>query len=245
MAKRERKNGDLPLALEDAMGNWFSENASLGSGDLRGPITLEVLSRSEHADSWTICNRKVGRSEVMEMIIDLVATGYSIPLILEQTGMPKPRTIMNWIRDYKPFAEMLEVAEQMYAMIQVHQAKEIVDGSTDEKQAFRDKVRADIRLRLAEIHNPKKYGRKQLVDVTHHNDNLSEDELVTRLRSVLVSHKSILEEKLGIQIIIPCQDAEIVSVESADEKVVDPMMIGMQGSDDTPEETDFDDLGGM
>ena len=46
--------GKLPLTLQAAMGNYFECNPCLGQGDLRAPITLEALQRTETADHWII-----------------------------------------------------------------------------------------------------------------------------------------------------------------------------------------------
>jgi hypothetical protein len=228
--------GKLPLTLQSAMGNWFAENASMGQGDLRTPVTLEALQRTETSDYWVVNRKKLGRAEVMELMIDMVAGGYSVPALLQVTGMPKPRTIMSWLQDYKPFADMMETAEKMRAVILAEQALDIVDATEDPKMAFRDKTRADMRMRMAEIFNPKKFGKKQLVDVTHHMDDLSGDEVWSRFRSILISHQDMIQSKTGIKIEVPIQDAEIVN----DESLVAPVeqdfrTLGMQGVvDPTP-----------
>lgn len=222
--------GKLPLTLQEAMSNWFAENASLGNGDLRTPVTLEALQRTETADYWVVNRKKLGRAEVMEVMLDMVASGYSIPALLAITGMPKHRTVMSWLVDYKPFADSMEVAERMRAMVLAEQALEIVDGSTDDKQAFRDKVRSDLRLKMAEIFNPKKYGKKQMIDVTHHLDDLSGSEVWSRFRSILISHQEMIQKNTGILIEVPVQDAEIVQdFDAVEFPEPDPMHIGMEG----------------
>lgn len=202
--------GKLPLTLQTAMETWFSENSSVGLGDLRAQVTLEALQRTETADHWVINRKRLSRADIMELSLDMVASGYSIPALLQITGMPKARTFMTWLNDYKPFADLMETAEKMRAIILSEQALEIVDGTTNPKLAFRDKTRADLRMRMAEIFHSKKFGKKQIVDVTHHLDDLSSPEVWSRFRSILISHQAMIEENTGIKIEVPCQDAEIV-----------------------------------
>jgi len=236
--KDPAETGPVPkmsITLQDRVANWLAENSSLGLGDLRTPVTLEALQRTESADYWVIERMRLGRAAIMELMLDMVADGYSIPAILSLPGMPKSRTVMGWIREYRPFRELLEVAGEMYAHVKANEAEEILDGSLDPEQAFRDKARADLRMRLAENFNPKKFGKKQQIDVNHHDD-LSNDDVISRLRSVLISHRDVIEEKMGIKIIIPTFDAEVVSVEPEPEPTpAEPMTLGFQG-------TSMDDL---
>ena len=228
--------GRLPLTLQDAMGSWFAENACMGQGDLRTPITLEALQRTEQADYWVINKKKLGRAEVMELTLDLVASGYSLPALLKVPGFPKPRTMMSWLGNYRPFADMMEVAEKMRAIILSEQALSILDGSDDKDQAFRDKARADIRMRMAEVFHSKKFGKKSQVDVTHHMEDLTGDEVWSRFSSILISHRDMIKEKTGISIDVPCQDAEIVTTEEEQATEHDVMTLGMQGTADPAEE---------
>jgi len=221
--------GQMPLTIQEAMSGYFQNNACLGEGDLRVPVTLEALQRNESQDVWTIGNRKLGRANVMELSLDMVSSGYSITSLFGITGFPKPRTFMQWMTDYKPFADLMEQAEKMRAIILAEQALDIVDSS-DAKTAFKNKIRADVRMRLAEAFNPKKYGKKQQIDVTHNLDNLSSEETWSRFRSILVAHKDMIAERTGIKVEIPCEDAEIVETVVEETPEVDPMTLGMQGT---------------
>ena len=227
--------GKLPLTLQAAMGNYFECNPCLGQGDLRAPITLEALQRTETADHWIIERKRLSRADVMELCLDMVATGYSIPAILAIPGFPKHRTYMGWLLDYKPFADLMEVAEKMRAIILAEQALDIVDATTDPKMAFRDKTRADLRMRMAEVFHSKKYGKKQLIDVTHHDD-LSGDEVWSRFRSILITHASMIQEKTGIKIDVPCEDAEIVSEDPSAPPTPSIWEIGMEGMSNPSQE---------
>jgi hypothetical protein len=221
--------GETPIALQEAVAGWFEENACLGAGDLRSTTSMQMLTLNEHKDYWTIMGRKMGRSEIMELMLDMVSSGHSIPQILSTPGMPRARTYNAWLHDYQPFAEAMEIAEHMYAMIQVQDAVDILDSSDDDKQAYRDKCRSDIRIRLGEVYNAKKFGRKQIVDVNHHNDNQTPAEMGSRFRSMLISHKAQIEELTGLQIIVPCQDAEIIPPPAEDFSEIDFSRLGMQG----------------
>lgn len=220
----------MPIALQDRMDQWFSENASMGEGDLRAAVTLEALQRTEIRDTWTINRRKMNRNAVMELLLDMVASGFSLPAILHLPGMPKARTVMSWLEDYKQFRELMDVADKMYAMQKAHEAEMILESSDDPKQAFRDKAKSDLRMKLAEVTNPRRFGKKTQVDVQHHMDDLSSPEVWSRFRSILISHQAMIQENTGIKIEVPIQEAEIVPNEEQEEpKEQDVQTIGMQG----------------
>jgi len=226
--------GTLPITLQQAVSNYLVENSCLGQGDLRVAVTIEALQRTETQDEWVVGRRHLNRADVMELCLDMVAQGYSLPAILGLTGMPKPRTLMTWISDYKVFADLLEVAEKMRALVLAEQALEIVDNVTDPKQAFVAKNRADLRMRFAETLHSKKFGKKQQIDVTHHDD-LSGPEVWSRFGSVLTVHADLIYEKTGIKVLIPVQDAEVVSVKFEEEEA-SRNAIGMQGEPASPED---------
>ena len=92
---------------------------------------------------------------------------------------------------------MFEAAGQFYAMVKAHEAETILDDSNDPKQAFRDKARSSLRMRMAEAFNPKLYGKKQRIDVSHHLDDLPSDRVDQRAssKSRLLAHRAPREEK--------------------------------------------------
>jgi hypothetical protein len=220
--------GRMPLTLMDAMGHYFASNPCIGQGDLRAAITLEALQRTETQDYWIVNRKQLSRADVMELMLDMVASGYSIPALLAVPGMPKARTVMNWISDYKTFADLMETAEKMRAIILAEQALEIVDEPDPSgKQTFHQKTRADLRIRMAESMYAKKYGKKQTVDVTHHDD-LTGPEVWSRLQSVLTVHQALIEEKTGIKILLPAQGVAVVDAE-VEMPTDDIPTLGMQG----------------
>jgi hypothetical protein len=230
----------MPLPMMEAMETYFSNNPCLGDGDLRAEVSLEMLNRAETTDTWTVCGRKLGRADVMEILLDQVAAGYSIPSLLRLPGMPRPRTYLNWISDYKAFSDMMEVAEKMAAMIHVDDALEIADSvDPDGKQALRDRQRSDLRMRLAEIYNPKKYGKKQMVDVTHHAD-IDPDEQWSRFQSILTTHAQMIEAKTGIKILFPEHPGAMQTIDVTPEPESDPRTIGMEGENIQEDEWNSD-----
>jgi len=230
----------LPISIQDAMETYLCNNACLGQGDLRANITLEMLQRTETADTWTINRRKMGRADVMEMLLDLVSSGFSIPEILTITGMPKARTYMTWLNSHKEFADLMTVADDMYARQQAWQAEQILAGNDDPKQAFRDNARANLKMRLAEVTNPKRFGKKNTLDINHHDD-LSGTEVWSRMAAMLETNAKIIEEhcpNIKITVVGDFQDADVVERE---EVAPDPLeALGMQGKGTEPSEWDDD-----
>lgn len=224
----------LPITLRDAMQSFFELNPSVGTGDLRAAVTLEALQRQECVDSWTIQGKKLGRADVMELMIDMIANGFTIPKILKHPGMPRPRTVMGWMDNYKEFRLAVEAAEKWQAMLMTEEAIDILDGSDDPLQTGRDKARADLRMKIAEALNPKKYGKRQQVDVSHSLADVSSEEAWGRFKSILISHQTAIEEQTGVKLVMPIIDAEIVEKEEEkeDPRVAEQRAIGMYGSDD-------------
>ena len=232
--------GNLPITLRESMETSFRENPCLGQGDLRANITLENLQRTETADHWTILGKRLSRADVMELSLDMVSQGYSIPALLKIPGMPKSRTFMGWMSDYRPFADLMEVAEKIRAIILAEQAIEILDATDNPKRAFIDKNRADIRMRAAESLHSKRYGRRTQIDVQHHDD-LSAPETWSRLTSFLTVHAKLIQENTGIQVIVPnFEEAVVVEPEA---EVTEQETLGMQGDLSEPDFTEGIDFG--
>lgn len=234
--RRAQAREKMSLVLKERMEAFLEENACLGEGDLRAEITLEALQRTETRNHWLIEGKRLYRADVMQMILEMVASGYSLPAILDLPGFPRGITVMGWLKEYKDFREMFEAAGQFYAMVKAHEAETILDDSNDPKQAFRDKARSSLRMRMAEAFNPKLYGKKQIIDVSHHLDDLPSDQLISQFKSRLLAHRALWEEKLGVKIIVPAlddgkiQDAEVVETGLV---TLDPERAGFQGYDET------------
>ena len=233
MSKRsEEARIKMNLVLQERMSEFLEGNPCFGAGDIRAEITLEALQHTETRVHWRIEGRNLYRADVMQLILEMVSAGYSLPAILDLPGMPKGITVMGWLKDYKPFREMFEVAGQFYAMVKAHEAETILDENEDPKQAYRDKARASLRMRMAEAFNPKLYGKKQIIDVSHHLDDLPSDQLISQFKSRLLAHRQLWEEKLGVKIIVPAlddapvQDAEVVETGLV---TLNPEMAGFQG----------------
>jgi len=233
----------IPPTIKDALTHYFEHNPPLGPGDGSAAVTLEMLQRKQNRKDWQVYGRSMSKAEVMEVLIDLVASGFPIPKILEEApGFPTMVTILEWLKDYKAFRDMMEVADHACAMVLAHRAEQILESSNDPKQVFRDKAKSDLKMRLAEAIFPKRFGKKQQIDVTHTLDELSSPEIWSRFRSVLISHASMIEQETGIKMIIPdAIDAEIVHTEElAPVAPLNPRTLGMQGDADPESNWDED-----
>ena len=233
--------GKLPITVQAAMEDWFCANPCMGRGDMRAEVTLDALRRTECADYWIVNRKKLDRAAIMELMLDLVASGFSIPAILAIPGMPKNRTYITWINEYKVFADLMDIAEQMRATILSEQAIEIMDNPDDPlgKQALRDRGRADLRMRMAEVLHTRRFGKKQMMEVTHKTDDLSSPEVWSRFRSVLVTHADMIQSATGIKIIVPSEtiDGEVIRPDEPGFFEQDPATLGMEGA--TPSEDEW------
>ena len=77
--RRAQAREKMSLVLKERMEAFLEENACLGEGDLRAEITLEALQRTETRNHWLIEGKRLYRADVMQMILDMVASGYSLP----------------------------------------------------------------------------------------------------------------------------------------------------------------------
>lgn len=224
----------LPITLRDAMQSFFELNPSVGTGDLRAAVTLEALQRQECVDSWTIQGKKLGRADVMELMIDMIANGFTIPKILKHPGMPRPRTVMNWMENYREFRLAVEAAEQWQAMLMVDEAVDALESSDDPLQTGRDKAKADLKMKIAASLNPKKYGKKQQLDLGMEKDSRTPEEQWSVFAAILEAHRPLIEERTKFKLVVPVIDAEIVEKEEEkeDPRVAEQRAIGMYGSDD-------------
>jgi len=111
-------------------------------------------------------------------ICELLIEGLSLRKIAAIEGMPKPITILKWLRDYPEFAvqyarareeqaeafadEMIDIADDISRDITVDsEGKHVIDGFA----AQRAKVMIDTRKWIAAKLKPKKYGEK--IDLNH------------------------------------------------------------------------------
>lgn len=217
----------IPVALTASLNRYLEETPCQGPGDLGLATTLEAMARAQEKSFWTVMGRKLSRMQVMELLVDMVAEGHAMLHLLALSGMPKARTIGIWLAEVKGFRDAMDMAERMRAMMLADEALEIMDGTTI-KRAFADKARAELRLKLAGSLDPRKYGKRVLVDdPTHGTDN--ESEVWSRFRSILVVHADMIQKNTGIRIEVPVQDAEIVSEKKDEPRELEPEEIGMQG----------------
>ena len=97
---------------------------------------------------------------VAAVVVARVAEGRLLKDVLREYGMSWG-TIRKWKRGQKEFREALTDAEAMGAQHMVEEAIEIADEEVRlPVDAMRNKLRTDVRWRLAEKNAPGKYGAK-------------------------------------------------------------------------------------
>lgn len=120
---------------------------------------------------------------VQEKICERIADGEPLKVICREEGMPKWRTVYDWIKADPEFSERMEVARQLGYDAIAEETLEIADdGRNDWMQKVeedeapgwklngehvqRSKLRIDTRLKLLAKWHPKKYGEKVTAEHT-------------------------------------------------------------------------------
>jgi hypothetical protein len=99
-------------------------------------------------------------SRVAAIVVARVSEGVLLKDVLREYGMSWG-TIRRWKRSRKEFREAMTDAEAMGAQHMVEEAIEIADENVGlPVDAMRNKLRTDVRWRLAEKNAPGKYGAK-------------------------------------------------------------------------------------
>lgn len=137
-------------------------------------------------------------SEQLGIIVcDRIADGESLRRIARTEGMPKPATVIDWVRQYPAFAEQYARARELQADVFFDEISEIAhDGSKDwvmtkfgpefdGEHVQRSRLRVDSLKWQASKLAPKKYGDK--MGIEHSGSvatTLSDEELNARIAAL-------------------------------------------------------------
>lgn len=135
----------------------------------------------------------------MDRIIEEMSEGTTLSDICRQEGMPKRRTVYDWIREDKEFAAAMDVARDFGADAIAEEALRIADtteegielevSGTGDKQETKEKrgdmlghrkLRVETRLKLLAKWHPKKYGEKVTQEHTGPGGGAVQFEKITR-----------------------------------------------------------------
>jgi hypothetical protein len=116
--------------------------------------------------------------EIREKILALLSEGTFLRQIARMPGMPSTQAIRNWRKADPDFDKEIEdarlagcdaIAEDIFEIIDDKSGDHYVDEAgrtvSDPTNVQRNKLQADMRLRLLEKMHPRKYGAK--VDMNH------------------------------------------------------------------------------
>lgn len=102
--------------------------------------------------------------ETADRICEGIASGKSLVSVCSDEGMPKPRTVYQWLREHDEFQQMYTRAKDDMADLMSEQTLEVADDPSLEPNDKR--VRVDTRKWLASKLKPKKYGDKVQQEVS-------------------------------------------------------------------------------
>lgn len=125
------------------------------------------------------------RQAAMDSICAQIAEGVPLRVICRQPGMPKWRTVYDWINTDPEFAESMErarllgydaIAEEALEIADTHQVGERIEKEkgkivkvVQEDMLGHRKLQIETRLKLLAKWHPKKYGEKLTQELTGPN----------------------------------------------------------------------------
>ena len=222
------------MNISDRVNVWFDELTCQGIGDVRGLVTADALLANEDRNEWTIGHRKLDRSAVMVLIVELLFE-YPLTEILRMTGMPRPRTLASWLERYPSFAQAFESGERMRGLLKAEEAQEIADTAT-EKNVKSKKLQVDVRLRLAEAYDPKRFARRATDEDPRDLSKLTDREVEDKFKAFLESNKQALEDRLGVRFLMDEKGNPIGAIERASVIESIPKVKVVNNDFDIPEE---------
>lgn len=127
-------------------------------------------------------------TDYKEELGDLICEGVSrrVPLAKlcdNDKKLPSCRTVYRWLRTHKAFCQNYTRAKEDQADYLVEEALEIADDASIESSDKR--IRVDTRKWIASRFNAKKYGDKQFIETKDTTDDISDEELDNKIRSLM------------------------------------------------------------
>jgi|ERR1700691_958156 len=112
---------------------------------------------------------------VGEIVLKRLAEGNSLSQIAESFDMPRPCTVLCWVKNVPSFAEKYKEAREMQVYALMDQVIDIADAAIDKNTAAIAKVKIDTRFKLAGKLLPNIFGDKTDINV---NGKITLEQLV-------------------------------------------------------------------
>lgn len=127
-------------------------------------------------------------TDYTEELGDLICEGVSRKTPLAKicdndNNLPNPRTVYRWLRTHKEFCHNYTRAKEDQADYLVEECLEIADDVDIEPADKR--IRVDTRKWIASRFNAKKYGDKQFIETKDTTDDVSDDDLNDRIKTLM------------------------------------------------------------
>lgn len=161
-------------------------------------------AKAEAADKVFLLNgRKMNRYDMMEHVVNMIYSGYSIPRIIDECAdpesiMPTGQEIASWYKWHPDFKTGVDEAEKYRAEVLADRALGVVMGlMTDSKEPTRNQIASAKLVKetlmeqasaLSEKYSPK--TRQQIEDVT---ERLRPEEVKARIEARLEENPELRE----------------------------------------------------
>ena len=125
---------------------------------------VTIVSEDSIPDSLPLRPRHPYTVELGDYITSLYMDGYSLSKISQEPNMPSVGAMSRWSIEHEDFGKKLERARTMRALVHEDKMEQITEIDYIEKNDVGGlRLKFDIHNRLAEVHNPAKYGKRTII----------------------------------------------------------------------------------
>lgn len=134
----------------------YNENKELVEICMETGQVIEAPNRdSQHRYAYSL--------PVARMVCQKLREGMTLTAIGKLPGMPSLSVIYNWRRQFPDFDEAIKLSREYAAEHLMDEIKDIIDGVEEKDDVFLASFKTRELMKLAEKHNPEKYGTRTKV----------------------------------------------------------------------------------
>lgn len=202
LAKSMPKARARELQLDAAAASVRSFIASYGCENFGADLTKVDVFEAAMKDArreWCVDGRIMNKNQIQVMLVHLVSEGEDLPSLCRVEGMPRLITVTGWLEENPEFQSWMARAERAAAMLFMAEAMQIADGATP-KTSFVAKLRMDMRTKVAELYDAKKWSKKQLVEFST-SEQVDASMLQAQLVAMMLSNAKRYREDMGVLVL--------------------------------------------
>lgn len=201
------RNRTVKAVHEQMVDKYLERFGTAGPGDVSLANAIYEAQQEERKEEWLVRGNFLSRTDIQNIICDLVADGASLKGLCKVEGFPSFKTLMRWLDVFPEFAHQYQFAEKCRALLLFEERLEIADGATP-KESFVAKLQMDIRQDMAGVLD-RRWHPKTLVENTVRIEG-DHGQLSQKLRLSLLNQAERLQRDLGVAVVELSRIAEFV-----------------------------------